>query len=319
MSALFQRMAVLGLGLLGGSVAVAARRRGVVGHAVGAARRTAPLERALEAGIVDSIGAPEEAVQGADLVVLACPVGAMEAVLEAVAPGLAPGAIVTDVGSVKGSLADGLPGRLPAGVHYVGSHPMAGSHLKGVGHARPDLFEGAACAVTPTSSSDPAAVERIESFWSALGARVVDRDPTDHDTDVAWTSHAPHVLAFAFALALEKAPVRAGELAGGGFRDFTRIARSDAELWGDILSANRKALSGPLRDCAEALSRLAAAVEAGDTDSIERLLGAARDHLAAMTHPDVSDSRGISPQVGSESPTTTSAHPKVGSSGGHQE
>ncbi len=314
MSALFQRMAVLGLGLLGGSVAVAARRRGVVGHAVGAARRTAPLERALEAGIVDSIGAPEEAVQGADLVVLACPVGAMEAVLEAVAPGLAPGAIVTDVGSVKGVLADALPGLLPAGAAYVGSHPMAGSHLRGSAHARADLFDGAACAVTPRPDTSAEAVERIETFWRQLGARVVRRDPEAHDVEVAWTSHAPHAMAFAFASALERAPAEAGALAGGGFRDFTRIARSDAELWGEILAANAKALAGPLRDCAEALADLARAVEAGDVEGLERFLGAARSHLAALEN---ARSGGDHPEIKAAS----SDRPGDGgkSNGGHQE
>jgi prephenate dehydrogenase len=310
MTALFQRMAVLGLGLLGGSLAVAARRSGVALRTVGAGRRRAPLEQALRDGLVDEIADPAAAVKGADLVVLACPVGAMESLLRAVAPELAPGAIVTDVGSVKGSLADRLPALVPDGVHYVGSHPMAGSHLKGAAHARADLFHGASCAVTPVSSTDADAVARIVGLWEAVGARVVRRAPEEHDAEVAWTSHAPHVLAFAFALALERAPRGAGQLAGGGFRDFTRIARSDAELWGDILSANRKALAGPLQECAKALSRLSEAVEAGDTDAIERLLSAARDHLAAITDA----------HAGGEYPAVRTALPRVGKSkSGRQE
>jgi prephenate dehydrogenase len=303
-------MAVLGLGLLGGSLAAAARRSGAVAWTVGAARRRAPLERALREGIVDEIGDPAAAARGADLVVLASPVGAMASLLETVAPSLAPGAVVTDVGSVKGRLADQLPALLPDGVHYVGSHPMAGSHLKGADHARPDLFEGAVCAVTPLASSDADAVERVEALWRAVGARVVRRAPEAHDAEVAWTSHAPHVLAFAFALALEKAPAGAGALAGGGFRDFTRIARSDAELWGDILSANRKALAGPLQECADALARLASAVESGDTDAIERLLSAARDHLSAINDA----------HAGGGNPADRTALPKVGKfQGGSQE
>jgi prephenate dehydrogenase len=159
---------------------------------------------------------------------------------------------------------------------------MAGSHERGVAHARADLFEGAACAVTAVAGSDAGAVQRIEDFWRALGARIVRRSPDQHDQDVAWTSHAPHALAFAFAYALGEAPERAGQLAGTGFRDFTRIARSDAELWGDILTGNRKALSAPLAACGRALAQLAAAIEAGDTDSIERFLETARQRLAAL-------------------------------------
>ncbi|MGH0038471.1 MAG: prephenate dehydrogenase [Myxococcota bacterium] len=310
MTTLFQRMAVLGLGLLGGSLAVAARRSGAVARAVGAARRREPLERALRERLVDEIGDPAAAVKSADLVVLACPVGAMEPLLASVAPLLSPGAIVTDVGSVKGGLADRLPALLPEGVHYVGSHPMAGSHLKGSAHARGDLFEGAPCAVTPLPDSDPSAVARVADLWTAVGARVVRCAPEAHDAEVAWTSHAPHVLAFAFAMALEKATPGVGRLAGGGFRDFTRIARSDAELWGDILSANRKALAGPLHDCAEALARLSEAVEAGDTETIERMLSAARNHLAAVTDAN----------AGGEYPAVRAVLPRDGKSkGGRQE
>src|SRR5690606_9959404 len=178
----FERLAVLGLGLLGGSLAWAARSRRIAGEVVGCGRRPEPLRRARERGLVDrSEAAPAAAVAGADLVVLACPVGAMERLLVDAGPGLAPGALVTDVGSVKGALADTLPGLLPPGVRYVGSHPMAGSHEKGPDHARADLFEGAVCVVTPVAGDPPEAVERIEGLWRALGARVVRRDPAGHD------------------------------------------------------------------------------------------------------------------------------------------
>src|SRR5690606_17292264 len=184
-----------------------------------------------------------------------------ERLLADAGPALAPGALVTDVGSVKGVLADTLPGLLPPGVHYVGSHPMAGSHEKGPDHARPDLFEGAACVVTPVPGDPPEAVERIEGLWRALGARVVRRDPAGHDREVAWMSHLPHVLAFAFARALAEAPPGARDVAGPGFRDFTRIARSDAELWADILVANAKALAGPLARVARELAEAARVLE----------------------------------------------------------
>jgi len=275
----FERVAVLGLGLLGGSVALAARRAGVAGTLVAAGRRRVPLERALAAGVVDSVSDVAGAVRGADLVVLATPVGSMARVVQEAAPHFAEGAVMTDVGSVKEVLTDTLPGLLPRGVHFVGAHPMAGSHQRGVAHARADLFDGTCCVLTPLRGTDAAALERVAGFWRALGARVVERDPASHDAEVAWVSHAPHVLAFAFARALAAAPAGVGEVAGAGFRDFTRIAHSDAEMWGEILSANRKALAGPLEAFSQALRELCRAIDDGDGDAQERFLSDARETL----------------------------------------
>jgi prephenate dehydrogenase len=201
----------------------------------------------------------------------------MKGVLERMGPSLREGAIVTDVGSVKGLLSELLPGTLPAGVHYVGSHPMAGSHERGIGSARADLFEGKPCVVD--ASGDAGAADRVARFWEALGARVVRRDADRHDAEVAWTSHVPHLLAFAFARSLARAPEGAFEVAGSGFRDFTRIAKSEAELWSDILGSNRKAIAGPLQAFRDALAELSQAVEAGDTEALEGLLAAARRSL----------------------------------------
>lgn len=276
----FERLAVLGLGLLGGSLAWAARERGLAGEVVGCGRRAEPLRRARERGLVDRVALePAQAVAGADLVVLASPVGAMGQLLAQAAPGLARGALVTDVGSVKALLADTLPGLLPPGATYVGSHPMAGSHEKGPDHARLDLFEGSVCVVTPTPGDPAAAVERVEGLWRAVGARVVRRDPAGHDREVAWMSHVPHVLAFAFARALGEAPAGARDVAGPGFRDFTRIARSDAELWADILVANAKAMAGPLARVASELAEVARELEAEDADALERWIAQARARL----------------------------------------
>lgn len=274
----FERVAVLGLGLLGGSVALAAKTRGVAACVVGATRKRDVLETALRRGAIDEAAGFEEAVDGADLVVLATPVFAMDELLRAVAPRLRQGALVTDVGSVKATLAETLPGLLPRGAHYVGAHPMAGSHERGFEHARADLFEGAPCIVG--RDSDVRARDRVCDFWRALGARVVLRDATDHDAEVAWMSHVPHVLAFAFARALAGAPAGAHEVAGTGFRDFTRIAQSDPELWGDILTANRKAIVAPLQAVAESLAELGRAIEAGDADAVERWIGEARAALS---------------------------------------
>ena len=271
------RLAVVGLGLLGGSVALAARRRGVAGEVVGATRSAEARKTALAAGAVDAVVPLAEVGRGADLVVLATPVGAMAATLRKLAPGLEAGAVVTDVGSVKAPLVETLPGLLPPGCSYVGSHPMAGSHERGMGHARADLLEGAVCVVT--EAAEPEAGARVVAFWEALGARVVRRSADRHDAEVAWVSHLPHLLAFAFAGSLAQAPGEAAELAGAGFRDFTRIARSDAELWADILTANRKALAAPLGAAGAALEQLSRALEAGDAEGLDRLLSAARTAL----------------------------------------
>lgn len=278
MKPLFERIAVIGLGLLGGSVAAAVQRRGVATKVAGASRSSDARNFALRRQWVDEVGSAAEAATGADLVVLATPVFAMADVLRELAPALRSAAIVTDVGSVKAQLAETLPGLLPTGVYYVGSHPMAGSHERGIEYARADLFEDSPCIVT--ESGQPEAQQRVCAFWRALGARVVMRDPAAHDEQVAWTSHTPHVLAFGFAAALARAPEGAGDLTGGGFRDFTRIAESNPELWGDILTANRKALGAPLAAVGEALRELGQAIEANDPESVERWISGARDALA---------------------------------------
>ncbi len=307
MNAAFDRIAVLGLGLLGGSIALAARRAGIAGRISAAGRRRAPLEQALRAGIVDEIGDVASAVSGADLVVLCSPVGAMPSLLEAAARHLRPGALVTDVGSVKGALADRLPGLLPAGVTYVGAHPMAGSHKTGVAHASAELFDGACCVVTPGPGAEASSIDRVVAFWRALGARVTLRSAAEHDIDVAWVSHAPHALAFAFAHALQQAPLTAGELAGPGFRDFTRIAHSDGEMWSEILDTNRKALAGPLQAFSRSLSLLAQAIEAGDSDEQERFLTQARRALAQTTER----SAATRPRTTCENARSGGEHPEI--------
>jgi len=279
-----ERLAVLGLGLLGGSVALAARERGVAREVVIATRSAAARARALAQGALRAVEDPADAVQGAQLVVLATPVSAMEATLARAASRLAAGAVVTDVGSVKGGPCERLQGLLPPGVDFVGSHPMAGSHERGPEHARADLFEGEFCIVASGARSQASA--QVRRFWEALGCRVVERDPAVHDAEVAWTSHVPHVLAFAFTAALREAPAGAAELVGPGFRDFTRIARSQPGLWGDILAANRKALAGPLEEVRRALAELSRAIEAEDSEAVERWIARAQAPLLRLLQTD---------------------------------
>lgn len=288
MSRPFERLAVVGLGLLGGSLGLAARSRGLAAHVAGASRSAEALETALARGAVDeAFHDPAKAAEGADLIVLATPPFAMAGVVRQLAAALRPGAVVTDVGSVKAGIGEVLPGLLPQGVAYVGAHPMAGSHHRGVEHARADLFDGAACVLTPARGQETWALERVSDFFTGLGARVVRRDAEDHDAQVAWISHAPHALAFAFARALAVAPAGADELAGAGFRDFTRIARSDPELWAEILCANQKALAGPLHEVARQLEELSRAIESGDSESILRFVTEAREALVRTNVPGV--------------------------------
>jgi cyclohexadieny/prephenate dehydrogenase len=278
----FERVAIVGAGLLGGSFGLALRERRLAREVVAVVRRAEAQREVVALGIADRAERELAAgVRGADLVVLASPVHAMAGLLAQAAPALAPGAILTDVGSVKGVLAEALPPLLPAGVVYVGSHPMAGGHQTGYAHARADLFEGAVCIVTPARPADSAAEERVLWLWRALGARAVRRTPAHHDDDIAWISHAPHAIAFAFAASLADAPASARELAGPGFRDFTRIAASDPAMWADILVSNKQALAGPLLSAAERAAALARAIESGDRDAVTAFLTAARDQLAS--------------------------------------
>ena len=280
MTPLFERITIIGLGLLGGSIALAAKSRGIATTVVGVTRRPETLTAAVRDGAVDRAGSDlAEGVRGAELVVLGTPVFAMAEVLRKTAPHLREGALVTDVGSVKGILAEVLPGILPAGATYVGAHPMAGSHHSGFSHATADLFEGAACIVSPIPGTPRAPVERVAAFWSALGARVLERDPAVHDAEVGWVSHVPHVVAFAFAQALGVSPAGASEVRGSGFRDFTRIALSDPDLWADILVSNRKAIAGPLQEVCEQITALGRILEAGDAEAAEQFITAARDNL----------------------------------------
>ncbi len=286
MTALFRRIAVLGVGLLGGSVGLAAKARGAAETVVGAGRPRDALEAARRRGAVDEVADAEVAVRAAGLVVLATPVRSMPELVRRVAPHLCAGALVTDVGSVKGELAETLPGIVPPGVHFVGAHPMAGSHLRGVEHARADLFKGVPCVVASHAGDDPRAVERVCRFWERLGARVVRRDPSDHDAEIAWISHLPHVLAFALAKAVGGAPRGAGDVSGPSFQEFTRLALSDAELWSDILTANRKAIAGPLQDVAAALASLGGAIESNDAEAVEQWIAGAREALAGLSAGD---------------------------------
>lgn len=269
----FRKVTLVGVGLLGGSLGLALKRRGLAGEVRGFVRRASSVAECLALGVVDrcSRNLPE-AVSDADLVVLCSPVGQMAGLFREMARHLSPDCVVTDVGSVKSALvADLEPLAEAAGAKFVGSHPMAGAEKSGPSHARADLFEGAVCVLTPTAASEPAAVGRIRGLWEAVGSRVLQMNPVLHDDLVARSSHLPHVVAAGLAnYVLSPAhPREQSELCAGGFRDTTRIASGSPDMWRDIALANRRHLSRVLGVFIEDLSEFRHALDAGDATVIE--------------------------------------------------
>jgi prephenate dehydrogenase len=279
-----QTLAIVGVGLLGGSVAKAARAATLARTLVGVGRDAARLEGALADGALDRATTDLEAgVRGADFVLLAAPVLAIEALLERVWRAAPDGATLTDVGSTKAGIvrrAEALAAGRP--LAFVGSHPMAGSEKSGYGVARADLFEGATVLVTPTDRTEPRAVKAVTGFWEALGARVSALEPEAHDTAVAAISHLPHAVADALMDAVARFAPEALEFAARGFKDTTRIAAADPDMWADIFVANRAALGASLGAFRQALAELEGAIARGSREEIRALLArvkAARETL----------------------------------------
>ena len=269
----WQKIALIGVGLLGGSLGLAVRERKLAVKVDGHVRRTASIAECERLGVVDhatrEVG---RAVEHADLVVLCTPLGQMRELAREFLPCLKPGAIVTDVGSVKGIVVRELePLVAAAGGHFVGSHPMAGGEKVGVAAARADLFHNAICLVTPTPRSDRGAVLQVEEFWRALGGRPVRISPAQHDDLVSRSSHLPHVVAAELAnYVLSPAhPKEQALVCATGFRDTTRIASGSPEMWRDIALANREHLSRVLGVFIEDLVEFRLALDNGDHKAIE--------------------------------------------------
>jgi prephenate dehydrogenase len=286
MSVLFPRLAIAGVGLIGGSLALAARAAGLVGEVVGYGRSAENLRVARERGVIDRVERdPAAAVANADGLVLAAPLGACAGLAEAFRPHARPGTILTDVGSAKALLVPALEARWAGIGPVVGAHPIAGSDASGAAAARADLFHGRRCILTPTGHTDPAALARVRALWEGVGAHVEAMPAALHDEILARVSHLPHVVAYALAAAVGDVQLdgrRALDYAGDGFRDTTRIAGSPAALWCDVALANATALRAALAEFRAALDRLEALVAAGDAAGLEAALGAAceiRRHL----------------------------------------
>jgi len=270
---LFTKVALLGVGLIGASMAHAMRRGSLAAHIAGHARSPETRKRANELGFCHSIHEdPAEAARGADLVVLCTPVGAFGAVAAAIAPALKPGAIVTDVGSVKMAVIRDVGPHMPNGVHFIPGHPIAGTEHSGPDAGFAELFDGRWCVLTPLPAADEAAVEKLTSFWRGCGSRVEVMDPKHHDLVLAITSHVPHLIAYNIVgTADDLEQVTQSEVikfSAGGFRDFTRIAASDPTMWRDVFLNNREAVLEILGRFSEDLSRLQRAIRWGDGDML---------------------------------------------------
>lgn len=272
---LFDRLCLIGLGLIGSSIARVAQARGdIAGTIVAHDSAPATLARIRELGLVDVVEPdPARAVQGADGVVLCIPVGAFAGVMRAVAPHLSPGCILTDTGSTKGSVVRDLQPLLPAGVHLVPGHPMAGTEFSGPDAGFAELFEGRYCMLTPLPGSDPAAVAKVKELWRRCGSMVETLDPATHDKIVAIVSHLPHLIAFTICSTADDLAEETKEavlkFAAGGFRDFTRIAASDPTMWRDVFLNNREALLEMLARFVEDAHALGRAVRWGEAGYIE--------------------------------------------------
>jgi cyclohexadieny/prephenate dehydrogenase len=270
---MFGRLALIGIGLIGSSIARAARANGLVGEIVVQTRRPETLERARELGLGDVYTSDmTEAARGADLVIACVPVGASEAVARAIAPVLKSGAIVSDVGSVKTSVVRQMASILPAGVHFVPAHPIAGTEYSGPDAGFAELFHNRWCILTPIEDADPEAVARLAAFWQGMGARVEQMSPEHHDLVLAITSHIPHLIAYNIVgTAADMEDSLRSEVikfSASGFRDFTRIAASDPVMWRDIFLHNKDAVLEMLGRFTEDLTALQRAIRRGDGDTL---------------------------------------------------
>lgn len=272
--AVSRRMAVVGVGLIGGSLARVLREQGEVGEIVGIGRTEPNLVRAVELGVIDRYSQdPCEGVRGADLVFLATPVRSIATVLARIAPFLSPGCIVTDGGSVKEPVVAACEPLMPPGTHFVGGHPIAGTERSGVDASFSTLFKGKRCIVTPTARTDGRALETVARMWQSAGSEVIRMDADKHDRIVAAISHLPHMVAYSLVNAVDgydRLDENILSYSAGGFRDFTRIASSDPAMWRDIALMNRPALLEMMDFFTGYFGRLRSLVESGDEEGLAK-------------------------------------------------
>lgn len=285
----FERLAVIGIGLIGGSFALATRTRGLVARVVGCARSEATRASALDCGVADEVtDDPAFAVTGADLVYIAAPVGAMGPLMAAIAPFLQPDALVTDAGSTKERVVELAARHLADRCVFIPGHPMAGSEQAGPAAARADLFDGKPYILTPLTSTPVEEIQRLRELLGAIGAHVVLAEASQHDRLVAATSHLPHLVAAALSGALADLAARTGDIhpfTGTGVRDATRIAKGPPEVWRDILLDNRENVKAALRAFSEEIGQYLDAMERDDGELLTRLLDKARTFRRGLDEP----------------------------------
>jgi cyclohexadieny/prephenate dehydrogenase len=285
----FEKIALIGIGLIGGSIALEARKRGLAKEIVAATRRPETAAKANELKLADHCGIDlAAACDGADLVIICTPVGACGEAARTIAPRLKKGCIVSDVGSVKQAVIEAMQPHIPEGVHFVPAHPVAGTEHSGPEAALLDLFQGRFCILTPLPDSNTQAVDRLEAFWKGLGSEVNRLDPANHDRILAITSHLPHLIAYSI---VGTADDLGGHLnsevlkyAAGGFRDFTRIASSDPTMWRDVFLNNREAVLEVLQRFQEDLFYLQRAIRWGEADKLFDLFSRTREIRRALIH-----------------------------------
>jgi prephenate dehydrogenase len=267
---MFNRITILGVGLIGASFALALKKNGLCGTITGYGRNRENLQRAKERNIIDSFESdPVAACKDADLIMLATPVGTFLELAKAIAPALKKGTVLTDVGSVKGALVRAAEKIMPKDVYYIGGHPIAGSDRSGIDSANPELFRDAKCILTPTEKSNSDALEKIQNLWKALGSEIVILSPEEHDRIYASVSHLPHMIAYAMVNTVADIDSSYLDFSGKGFMDTTRIASSSEELWNDICLLNRDNLFEALAVFQKNLDKLDQYLKAGDSDSLK--------------------------------------------------
>jgi len=278
---MFQRVALIGIGLIGSSISHAMRRRNLAGTIVGSAKTEKTREIALRLGLVAEVFEdPADAVKGADLVILCVPVGAYGEIARRIAPNLAPGCILTDVGSVKAAVIRDVSPHVPPGVHFIPGHPIAGTEHSGPEAGFAELFDNRWCILTPVNGTDKEAVARLRRLWEEMGSNVEIMTAEHHDLVLAITSHVPHLIAYNIvntAAHLERVTdSEVIKFSAGGFRDFTRIAASDPTMWRDVFLNNKEAVLEMLGRFTEDLTALQRAIRYGEGDTLFRLFSDAR-------------------------------------------
>jgi prephenate dehydrogenase len=280
----FEQLSIMGVGLIGGAVGMAARKAGVSGRVIGYCRRPEACRLAVECGAVDEcFSDPLKAAAGSDLVILAVGPEAAPQLAAAAAAELPPDAVVTDVASVKNRVVAGCVEALGHRARFVGSHPLAGSEQRGCDHAAEVVLNGALCVLTPNRSTDPSALSAVRAFWEELGMRVTELPPEEHDARLARTSHLPHAAAAALA-----AGIQPGDepFCAGGFRDTTRVAAGEATLWTEIAMSNREALAAELYRLAKRLQGAADQLTTGDREAFRRFLSSGSERRAEIVRGD---------------------------------